>query len=392
MRIKRYEASTIQEALQKVKKDLGPEAVILYTKTFRKGGVLGLFGKPMAEITAGVELNLMDDMAKRRAPSVQSAAASQVPLENLLRKVVAAGTVDSQYGMRKVLQRDLNEMKTTTSSSAAAVLKDSPAPILSEVFGRLRKKMLRQEIEEFIIQRMVQGMLADRIDPEKDEESISWIKSFIQKSLKVAPTPSYGGGIMRVAAFVGPTGVGKTTTLAKLAARYSLMDHKKVVMVTADTYRIAATEQLKTYGRIMGVPVEVANTADEMPDIIAKHKGVDWVLLDTAGRSPTDENQMSDLKQFIFKSQPDETHLVLSAPTKYLEMLRIVERFGSAVPLNRLIFTKMDETMYYGALLNLVMNFQIPLSFCAAGQNVPDDLEIPEPAKFSETLARSLVA
>jgi len=391
MRIKRYEAATIQEALQKVKKDLGPEAVILYTKTFRKGGVLGLFGKPMAEITAGVELNLMDDVAKRRASPTQSATASQAPLENLLRTVVAAGTVDAQYGVRKALQRDLNEMKTTTSSASAAVLKDSHAPILSEVFARLRKKMLRQEVEEFILQRMVQGMLADRIDPDKDEETITWIKPFIERSMKVAPPTSFGG-ITRVAAFVGPTGVGKTTTLAKLAARYSLIDRRKVVMVTADTYRIAATEQLKTYGRIMGVPVEVANSADEMPDIIAKHKGVDMVLLDTAGRSPTNEDQMADLKQFIFKSQPDETHLVLSATTKYLEMLRIVERFGSAVPLNRLIITKMDETRYYGGLLNLMMNFQIPLSFCATGQNVPDDLEIPEPAKFAETLARALVA
>jgi flagellar biosynthesis protein FlhF len=282
-------------------------------------------------------------------------------------------------------------MKTTTSASSATVLKDSPVPVLSEVFARLRRKLVRQEVEEFILQRMVQGMLADRIDPEKDVETIGWIKPFIEKSMKVAPAPTFGG-VTRVAAFVGPTGVGKTTTLAKLAARYSLLDRKKVVMVTADTYRIAATEQLKTYGRIMGVPVEIANTADEMPDIIAKHKGADLVLLDTAGRSPTNEEQMTDLKQFIFKSQPDETHLVLSATTKYFDMLRIVERFGSAVPLNRLIFTKMDETIYYGALLNIMMNFQIPLSFCATGQNVPDDLEIPEPAKFAETMARALVA
>lgn len=390
MRIKRYEASTIQEALQKVKKDLGPEAVILYTKTFRKGGVLGLFGKPMAEITAGVELNLMDDVSRRRTPPAPPAAVVTSPSVGLPRVAVPSGTLDPQYGVRKVLQRDLNEMKTTTTATSA-VLKESAAPILSEVFSRLRKKMLRQEVEEFILQRVIQGMLADRIDPDKDDETVAWLRGYIEKSLKLAPaqTPS---GSTRVAAFVGPTGVGKTTTLAKLAARYSLMDRKKVVMVTADTYRIAATEQLKTYGRIMGVPVEVANSADEMPEILSKHRDADWVLLDTAGRSPTHEEQMADLKQFIFKSQPDETHLVLSATTKYVEMLRVVERFGSAVPLNRMIFTKMDETQYYGALLNLTMNFQIPLAFCATGQNVPDDLEVPEPARLAETMARALVA
>jgi flagellar biosynthesis GTPase FlhF len=193
MRIKRYEAATIQEALQKVKKDLGPEAVILYTKTFRKGGVLGLFGKPMAEITAGVELNLMDDVAKRRSPPAQAARRPRCHWRTSFGRSRPPERWMRNTGCARPFQRDLNEMKTTTSSSSAAVLKDSPAPILSEVFARLRKKMLRQEVEEFILQRMVQGMLADRIDPEKDEETIAWIKPFIEKSMKVAPAPSFGG-------------------------------------------------------------------------------------------------------------------------------------------------------------------------------------------------------
>jgi flagellar biosynthesis protein FlhF len=377
----------------KVKKDLGPEAVILYTKTFRKGGLLGMFGKPMAEITAGIELNLMDDVSRRRAvaPAAPSPAPHVQPAPDIPSPLLS-GSVDSQWGARKALQRELNEMKTTPAASLVSALRDpAAAPLLSEAYARLRKKLLRQEVEDFILQKMIQGMMADRIDPDRREETERWLRSFIERCVKTAPPPVFSG-VPRVLAFVGPTGVGKTTTLAKLAARFSLVDRKKVVMVTADTYRIAATEQLKTYGRIMGVPVEVANAADEMTEILTRHREADVILLDTAGRSPSNEEQMAELKQFVFRSQPDETHLVLSATTKYVEMLRIIERFGSAVPLNRLIFTKLDETHFYGAFLNLMMNFQIPLSYCAIGQNVPDDLEVPEPAKLAATISQALVA
>jgi flagellar biosynthesis protein FlhF len=171
-----------------------------------------------------------------------------------------------------------------------------------------------------------------------------------------------------------------------------LIERKKVALVTADTYRIAATEQLKTYGRIMGIPVEVADSADDIVDILNKYKNMDLVLVDTAGRSPSSDDQLEELKRFIAKSQADEIHLILSATTKYFDMVRIIERFGTAVPINRMIFTKLDETRFYGAFLNLMNNFQIPLSYYAAGQNVPDDLEIPEIRSLSERLTRTLLS
>lgn len=142
----------------------------------------------------------------------------------------------------------------------------------------------------------------------------------------------------------------------------------------------------------MGIPVEVANSSDEIEGIIERHKGVDLVLLDTAGRSPSNNEQLDELKLFITKSQPDEIHLVLSSTTKYYDMIRIIECFGLAVPINRMIFTKLDETRYYGAFLNLMNNFQIPLSYYATGQNVPDDLEIAEVNTLSERIVRSLLS
>ncbi len=402
MRIKRYEAPTIQEALMKVKKDLGPEAVILYTKTFRKGGMLGMFGKLMAEITAGVDLNLMDDMAKRRGP-----APAVPPIldrgEALLKKNPAApqpaagpltpmGSLDPARAKVKALQRELNEMKT---SSVANVLRDlnqvDTAALLSEGFSKIRKKLVRQEVEDFLIQKMIKGMISEKIDPEKNEEVFQWIDRYVRGVVKIAPAAS-PTNFQKVIAFVGPTGVGKTTTLAKLAARFSLIERKKVAMITADTYRIAATEQLKTYGKIMGIPVDVADSSEEIVNILAKYKNMDLVLVDTAGRSPSSDEQLEELKEFIARSQADEIHLVLSATTKYFDMLRIIERFGVAVPINRMIFTKLDETRFYGAFLNLMNNFQIPLSFYATGQNVPDDLEVPETNSLSERITKALLA
>ncbi len=403
MRIKRYEAPTIQEALMKVKKDLGPEAVILYTKTFRKGGVMGFFGRPMAEITAGVDLNLLDDVAKRSAPrpspvptTTSVAERSEVPVA---RSAVASpapifapsGSLDPARAKVKALQRELNEMKT---SSVASALRDfgqsEGSAILSEGFSKIRKKLAKQEVEDFLIQKMIRGMIAEKIDPEKLDEVTQWLNRFVSGALKIAP-PSPAANFQKVLAFVGPTGVGKTTTLAKLAARFSLMERKKVAMITADTYRIAATEQLRTYGKIMGIPVEVADSANDIAGLLAKHKNMDMVLVDTAGRSPSSDEQLEELKEFIAKSHADEIHLVISATTKYFDMIRIIERFGAVAPLNRMIFTKLDETRFYGAFLNLMNNFQIPLSYYSIGQNVPDDLEVPEIHSLAERITKSLL-
>ncbi len=397
MRIKRYEAPTIQEALVKVKKDLGPEAIILYTKTFRKGGVLGFFGTPMAEITAGIDLNLMEDMSKKKVAPREVAVAEREMLTGKNTEATAAavaafaGSLDSARVRAKALQRELNEMKTSTGFAASRDINQvESAALLSEGFSRLKKKLIKQELEEFLIQKIIKGMISEKVDPDKNEEVVTWLNRFVSSAIKVAP-PMPASRFQKVIAFVGPTGVGKTTTIAKLAARFSLMEQKRVAMVTADTYRIAATEQLKTYGRIMGIPVEVADSAEDMTGILNKYKNMDVVLVDTAGRSPSSDEQLEELKKFVAQSQPDEIHLVLSATTKYFDMIRIIERFGASVPINRMIFTKLDETRFYGAFVNLMNNFQIPLAYYSAGQNVPDDLEAPEIKSLAEKITKSLL-
>jgi flagellar biosynthesis protein FlhF len=177
----------------------------------------------------------------------------------------------------------------------------------------------------------------------------------------------------KVVAFVGPTGVGKTTAAAKLAARLALEMKKKVVLLTTDTYRIGAVEQLKTYAGLMGLPFRVVAQASELGQVIHENRQRDYILIDTAGRSQRDLGAVQDLMQALQESTEIECHLVMSATTKPLDMREIVDRFGVCNP-DHLLFTKLDETSTFGPIFNELVRTQKPLSYIADGQRVPEDL------------------
>jgi flagellar biosynthesis protein FlhF len=211
-----------------------------------------------------------------------------------------------------------------------------------------------------------------------------YLANMVQVSGPIKTTP----GTAKVIAFIGPTGVGKTTTIAKLAAKYALIEGKSVVMVTADTYRIAADLQLKKYGEIMGIPVEVVLTPDDFKKVINKHIDKDLIFFDTAGRSPRNRQHLAELKEFLEVQSPIETHIVISSVMKYYDALSTINNFG-LVPIHRMLFTKLDETKNYGMLLNLsVGSGGIPISFLTIGQNVPDDLEIADPKVISRLIIK----
>ena len=184
---------------------------------------------------------------------------------------------------------------------------------------------------------------------------------------------------------IGPTGVGKTTTIAKLAAIHSLWKKKSVFLLTADTYRIAAREQIRTYAKILGIPMDVVEETDQMPSIMEKINGTDLILLDTAGRSQRDSRRIEEMRALYEVFCPDSVHLVLSANMKYHDMLDVINNMG-VVPISRIIFTKLDETTTYGALLNTLLDFDRPASFFTTGQNVPNDIEVASGARLAELL------
>ncbi len=180
-------------------------------------------------------------------------------------------------------------------------------------------------------------------------------------------------GRRRLVALVGPTGVGKTTTIAKLAANFRLKEKRQVGLITVDTYRIAAVEQLRTYADIIDLPMAVVSTPREMRDAVARMSDLELVLMDTAGRSPRDEVKIQELKSMLGEAAADEVHLVLSAAASTNSLVRTAEQFA-AVGAASLVLTKLDEVSGLGHLLPLFRSVRLPLSYVTNGQNVPDDI------------------
>lgn len=191
----------------------------------------------------------------------------------------------------------------------------------------------------------------------------------------------------KVVALIGPTGVGKTTTVAKLAANFALREKFSVALVTADTYRIAAVEQLKTYADLIGIPIDVVYTPQELRTALYRHQDKQLVLIDTAGRSPSNQPQLAELEALMAVDDNIEKHLVLSATTKFTECLDAVQRFQSSKP-QKYLFTKIDEACNLGTVFNLMFHAPKTLSYITTGQNVPDDIELADPTRLTTLMLR----
>ncbi len=236
-------------------------------------------------------------------------------------------------------------------------------------------QLIEADVPEVLARRLVRH-IADNLEPDQfDPVSIqAALLNAVELSIPVAPPIRAVLGSRRVIALVGPTGVGKTTTVAKLAANFKLTHGLRVGLITVDTYRIAAVEQLKTYAEIIDLPLTVVNDPAEMPRALDELGAVDLVFIDTAGRSPRDEIKIRELAEFLLQARPDEVHLVLSAVAGQRGLRSAVERFAP-VQVDRLILTKLDEAESLGGLLAVLGLSSRPLSYVTTGQTVPDDIE-----------------
>jgi flagellar biosynthesis protein FlhF len=233
---------------------------------------------------------------------------------------------------------------------------DVSEDLARELVDRLRREVRGGELKDPL---MLQARIARMIEGD------------IRAAGPIAMTP----GKCRVVALVGPTGVGKTTTIAKLAANFHLKEKRRVGLITVDTYRIAAVEQLRTYADIIDLPMEVVSTPKEMRQAVARMSDMDLVLIDTAGRSPKDEVRLQELRAFLTEAGTDEVHLVLSSVTAWRTLEHTATQFA-AVGTTSLILTKLDETNGLGNVLPVLRSSHLPLSYLTDGQNVPDDIEI----------------
>jgi flagellar biosynthesis protein FlhF len=267
------------------------------------------------------------------------------------------------------------------------VAREAPGgpPSLSDDLERVYRVLVRNQVEMDLARSLLRifdeqlSLLGEdwtRAQPRFERFLAGLIRSSPGIQLRAGRRPM-------VAMFIGPTGVGKTTTIAKIASVFSLAEHRKVAIVTADTYRMAATDQMKRYGQILGIPVHVVETAGEMEQVMIRLAGYDLVLVDTAGRSPQHKEHMKQMRDLVEATKPDEIHLVLSLTTKYVDVLQIVARFG-IVGVNRVVLTKADETRTYGLILNLSMKFNMEVAYLTTGQQVPDDIEPADQGKLAK--------
>jgi len=459
MNLKTYRAGSMAEALTEVKKDLGKNAVILHTRAYKVGSVLGVGGRQVIEITAADEVSArgpkikpqvavskqvepgfvptrfqppgqeqpsnsppeaplvqtmplrVDDVAPRPtkptvpSPSVvpPSAPRPALGLRAPFRPVDAdtAGQLHEELASIKRLVGQVLQCSRATAANTPLQHGGQPSATRAAVAGvggmseplfaqymKLQDAEVGLETADLVI-----GAVRDELTPDEltDQAIVRQaVLRHLAGHIPVVGSMSKAGegtaGRPLTVALVGPTGVGKTTTIAKLAAAYKLRQGKRVGLITSDTYRIAAVDQLRTYANIIGLPLKVVLTPREMAAACGALADCDVILVDTAGRSQHDTARLGELSHFLEACTPDETHLVLSSAVAESVLLKAAERFSVLGP-QRLIISKLDEAVHFGVIVNVLSKVQLRLSFVTTGQEVPDQIELAS----SDRLARIIL-
>lgn len=390
MRVKRYVVDSMPDALQRIRSDLGKDAVILNTKEVRSGGFLGLFGKKKIEVIAAIDTTPSGTMEKPALnvnvkSGTPAPSASSAPIDHAAAKSqTSVGVLEEKLPPLmeaphfKLNTKDdllLEEMKQMKEMVQRLTSINKDRRGIPPAFHKVELRLLDQEIDPII----VESVLSDAIEEAGDaaeQLTEQQVRLLVRKSLLDLLKFEGRKSVLpqtRIAHFVGPTGVGKTTTIAKMAAEQVLKHNRKVGFITSDTYRIAAVEQLKTYATILNVPLEVVFSPQELTKAFHQLQDRDIIFMDTAGRNYRNEMYVSELNSLLQTKEQSETFLVLSLTTKYKDMRIIAENF-SKFKLDKVLYTKLDETLTYGAVINLAKEFRLRHSYVTNGQNVPDDI------------------
>jgi flagellar biosynthesis protein FlhF len=502
----------MQEAILKIKVDLGPDAVILHTRKFKRGGFMGMFAQDMVEVLAAIDPNgdgkadaegknrqnqaganardgrnaVERELAGRRAesrpnrempggvelgpmaaasagwgasertvapaprelePATASFSARAEILAGLPPEILAGLPPELAAAAREMsaqrggvatapapapapaavvveeaprpaapaeqpepaptavtimpesnkLADEVQDLKSTVSDLKSMLvtivgqLETQPrgsvqfAPLLQKVYDRL----LACDVEPSVARGLVVYLQKEKPHLDRFEELVDALEVPISGLYQVAGPVKAVPGEQKIVALVGPTGVGKTTTIAKLAANFALSREVNMSLFTIDTYRVAAIEQLKTYGDIIGLPVETIMTPQGLKEALKENDKKDLILIDTAGRSPYNRMHLNELKSFLDFQPQRETHLVLSSTTRLADLKQIVRNF-LATGVDRLIFTKTDETEVVGGIISIAHETGLPVSYITTGQSVPDDIMVAEQPSLAKMLIQEL--
>lgn len=397
MDIRTYRAKTMRDALELVRRELGPSAAVLHTREVNGGPLRRLVFGRKYEVAASAGVNIPSRLPEGAMAQTAVSVGGNAELSGGKFGLAADAKADANGAMddyrtryrddfRRQVAGQLGELHAMVEKLCEHAA-SAPAHDLPEAVFRTFTDLIEAEVDETIAREWV-----DEIRRDADARTIAdaalmkvRVIELLEGEIKVAGPIATEPGRSRVVALVGPTGVGKTTTIAKLAANYRLREKRRVGLITVDTYRVAAVEQLRTYADIIDLPMEVVATPREMREAVARMSHLDLVLMDTAGRSPRDEVKIQELKSMLEEAEPDEVHLVLSSAAGAKSLVSTAEKFAG-VGTTALVLTKLDEAHSLGHLVSLVRECRLPVSYLTDGQNVPDDIQVAQRGAMAERL------
>lgn len=399
MRIKKYEVFDMKEAMKLIKEELGPEAMILSTRKVVKNNSFGLFSRPIIEVTVGIEddervVNAKKNGTKPAAPAANPYANTYKPQQfkqsvpeksesDKITEVINALGLNKFEGLVNDIAEIKRQMMEIKSGMKDSFVVDLSQPVL-EFYNILLKNGVDDDIAYKFLKKIEKRAAAGLTRNQVKNLSVQLLGDLIPME------KDYFSMIkQKVLALVGPTGVGKTTTIAKIAANLSLQLKKSVALITIDNFRIGAVEQLKNYAEIVSIPLRVASSPAELEKTIYELRDYEYVFIDSMGRSQFDNEQIGDLRKFLEVSPLIKVALVLSMSCNHAELTDTFDRYSKLMP-EYVIFTKLDETKYFGPLINLPIKKKTPVMLLSKGQNVPDDMELPDGRKIATQVLREI--
>ncbi|MCQ2910817.1 MAG: flagellar biosynthesis protein FlhF [Clostridia bacterium] len=405
MKIKRYEGRSETEVMEKIKEELGKDALILNVRRVEPTGIFRIFKSPSVEITATNDKLFTKSSAKddekveeknndssnrfldgaKSETSGEGADLAKKLKEDKALEDEKVKSLEEKIDNLEILLKSVSDKLVDETSKA-----DGNGKFKNNILQLFYDNMIKNEVLPEVAVEVLNGL--DAVDERNNvNEMVRIVYNRITNMLGKPEEVQVGKpeDKPKVIAFVGPTGVGKTTTIAKIVAKFILETKKKVGMITADTYRIAAVEQLKTYAEILGTPLEIVYNADELPAKLEKHKDKELLFLDTAGRSHKNKVQFDELTALLSGIDNKDVYLVLSLATKYKDMVEIINKYSEILDSYKIIFTKMDETAGLGNILNVKVLTDKPCSYITFGQDVPEDIEVMNPEKIAKFLLGS---